>query len=294
MYQKILILGSTGMLGSQLLKFYESFPDVVVKGVSRSGLNGDKVDLLKKNDLVKYFERFKPQVIFNCAANTNINDCEEKPIEAYEINAYMPGYVSDYCKKNSIKYVHFSTDHYYVGAKKRHHTNEEVNLVNEYSKTKYLGEILVKQNYESLIIRTNIVGYKYYSHRSTFAEWVINELKDQHYIDGYRNVYVSSIDIYSLSSVIHKMVKENAVGIYNVASRDVYSKLEFIYELCSVFGYDKKYVNEVDYISSGTFKRATSMGLDVGKVEKEYEIKLPTLSEVIINLFNQNKRLSNV
>ena len=81
--------------------------------------------------------------------------CEKKKEKAKKLNFKIPYNLSIWLKKNSKKFlIHFSTDQVYSG--KGPHKENKINLINQYAKTKKLGEdALLSTN--SIIIRTNFL-----------------------------------------------------------------------------------------------------------------------------------------
>ena len=63
MKKKLLILGSTGMVGSSLLRIAKKKRIYKILNPNRK-----KLDLKKFNQIVRYLKKFKPDVIVNCAA----------------------------------------------------------------------------------------------------------------------------------------------------------------------------------------------------------------------------------
>ena len=156
---KILLLGSNGMLGKTIYKKLTSL-ETEVSTVARS--NADYCfDLTDDARLESCIKEERPAVVINAAAIVDIEFCEKNPGLAYQINTRIPGVLADICKRKNIYLVHISTDHYYCGdGSRKHKETDPVTLVNEYARTKYLGEQLILAHKDSLILRTNIIGFK--------------------------------------------------------------------------------------------------------------------------------------
>ena len=56
-----------------------------------------------------------------------------------------------------IKFIHISTDHLYSNKKNIPNKESDVNIVNNYARTKFKGE-KIAQKHNSIIIRTNFIG----------------------------------------------------------------------------------------------------------------------------------------
>ena len=79
--KKIWITGAEGHIGTALLELLE--------GVEYQLLPTDihEVDITKIDEVTQFVYVNRPDVIINCAGLTDVRACEEKPEEAYKINA---------------------------------------------------------------------------------------------------------------------------------------------------------------------------------------------------------------
>lgn len=269
------------MLGQELTRYLSSLGNEVV-GVARK--NADyNFDISDDVKLLNCFEIEKPQIIINTIAIVNLNNCEMDKGNAYLVNSRPASIISDYCFENDIYFIQISTDHYYTGDNnKKHLESDEIFLLNEYARTKYLAEVFALKNPQSLVIRTNIVGFRGWEN-DTFAEWALNSLKSKEQINVFEDYYTSSIDIYSFSRILWDFIKNKPSGIYNLSSSEVFSKKDFIFALANAF--DLSYDNcHPTKINNDELKRATSLGLSTEKIEKYLGYKLPTLNEVVNSL----------
>lgn len=278
---KIIVLGSTGMLGQELTRYLSSLDNSVV-GIART--NADyNIDISDDEKLLECFEIEKPDIIINTVAIVNLNNCELNKGRAYLVNSRPASIISNYCFENNIYFIQISTDHYYTGDNDEKHSEiDEICLLNEYARTKYLAEIFALKNPQSLVIRTNIVGFRGWKNE-TFVEWALNALKSQESINVFEDYYTSSIDIYSFSRILWDLIKNRPSGVYNLSSSEVFSKKDFIFSLAK--GFQLSYSNcHPAKINNDGLRRATSLGLKTKKIEEYLGYKLPTLKEVIDSL----------
>ena len=80
---RILILGSSGYLGSQLYKSLKSIKKI---RLFHNGLKRKKIDLTKFSELKEFIIRTKPNLIINCSGIANVDICEIKKKISYKIN----------------------------------------------------------------------------------------------------------------------------------------------------------------------------------------------------------------
>ena len=136
------------------------------------------MDIKDDIKIQKVIEEQKPDVVINACASVNHKICDENPALAYETTARPSAILTNLAAANNFKYVYISTDGYFHGdINAKHSETANVLLLNEYARTKYIGEQFTLTNPEALVVRTNIVGFRG-KEEPTFVEWVINSLKN--------------------------------------------------------------------------------------------------------------------
>jgi len=105
--KKVLIFGSSGMLGKYLSKFLKDEGYEVERNDRADG----GIDITKEEEIEKTVKNSDADYVVNCAAFTNVNKAEDEKEIAFKVNADAPGYMAKYCKKEKIPFVHISTDY---------------------------------------------------------------------------------------------------------------------------------------------------------------------------------------
>ncbi len=152
--RKILILGSSGGLGSSLAgKFISSGYNILM-------VNRKIADVEKNfNKVENLIRKFCPKYIINCIAKTGTKPCEDNPVQAFNVNTLFPYKVAKVAKKINSKMIHFSTDAIFKGNKykKIYRESDMPHPTTTYGQTKLYGEILSKQYMNILVIRLPIL-----------------------------------------------------------------------------------------------------------------------------------------
>lgn len=283
---RILIFGATGMLG-QALQREAKARAIETIGVARSGTD-ICLDIRDENLVSAVISRVKPAIVINAAAITSLAECEKNPGYAYQINSRPAGLIAELCRKNGLYFIQISTDHYYAGdGDAKHKETHNVYLLNEYARTKYAAEMFALTYERSLVVRTNIVGFRGKPNQPTFVEWAIQTLKDQAPITLFNDFYTSSIDVLQFSEALFEVIDKQPVGILNLASRDVANKETFIKKIATKIGYSLAYAKIGSVNDDNIVVRADSLGLDVAKAEVIIGRPLPTLDGVIDHLITE-------
>ncbi|HPX74649.1 MAG: dTDP-4-dehydrorhamnose reductase [Candidatus Diapherotrites archaeon ADurb.Bin253] len=147
MVKKTLVLGSTGVLGKEILSHRDS-----LLSPSHSEL-----DITDFNKLNRFFEREKPNQVIHLAALVGARKCEENREKAYLTNVLATKNISQLCLNNNIKMIYMSTDTVFDGRKGNYSEEDIPNPLNYYSFTKFAGECFVGMVPSHLIIRSSFL-----------------------------------------------------------------------------------------------------------------------------------------
>lgn len=285
---KITIVGATGMLGQALCR-EGGGRNNAMSGIARSNTDFS-LNLTESDRLEQVLSEIMPDIVINAAAITSLAACTQNPCEAYLVNARSVAVMANFCKSHGSYFIHISTDHYFSGDEDRKHDEpSEVTLVNEYAVSKYAGEAFALTCPGTLVVRTNIVGFRQRGHQ-TFVEWVIQSLENRESITLFDDFYTSSIHVDSFARALFDLIPTRPSGILNLAAKDVSSKKQFIELLAESL--DLSTVNSVSgsVASLTDARRANSLGLDVSKAEKLLGYELPTTIEVVTALAAEYRR----
>ena len=145
-----LIIGGSGFLGSEFCRLLER------REVAYSAPPSNQCDIRDPDTLLRCTDDILPEVVINCAAMTNVDGCEEHPIQAHQINTDGPKNLVKLCREKDIFFVHFSTDYVFSGEKRSPYVESDLtDPLNVYGWTKRLSEEAVQALWpESLVIRT--------------------------------------------------------------------------------------------------------------------------------------------
>lgn len=278
----LLVFGATGLLG-QAIRAEAVRRRIRAFGVARA--NADHViDLSRIDSLAPLFGQLRPQIVINAAAQTSLDACESDPGESYRINARAVALIADQCRAVDTPFVQISTDHFFSGGgDRRHGEMDPVVLVNEYARSKYAGEAFALAYPRSLVLRTNIAGFRGWTARPTFAEWLLDSLAKRKPLRLFDDFHTSTIDVPAFSRALFDLLEKGATGLVNLASRSVSSKRQFAHALARSIGVDLDW-DEPASLRELKTPRAESLGLDVTIAERLLGYRLPTLEEVCRSL----------
>jgi dTDP-4-dehydrorhamnose reductase len=128
---KVLILGSKGMLGGQLMKIF---------GNGAIGWDRSDCDVTDFESLKSKLEYLKPAAVINCVAYNDVDGAEENKKKAYALNAEVPASLGKICNTLDCKLVHVSSNYVFDGEKGDYTEQDLPHPLSIYAQSKYKGE----------------------------------------------------------------------------------------------------------------------------------------------------------
>jgi len=283
--KKILLIGKTGQLGSEIMK------DVFSFGFEIVGFKQEELDITNHLQMKEKIEKIKPNIVINTSAYQVVSMCQENPMVAMAVNFIAVLNLARICKENDIIFVTYSSDYVFDGTKGV--PNEEDNAPNPlqmYGMSKLAGEYAALHAYPDgvFVIRTcGLYGGKIGSpQKGNFVLNIIKEARDKEVVEVSVEQMVSPTYTGDLSRATLKLLNSKAkFGIYHLVNEGECSWYEFAREIFKLAGVTKelKPINRggVD----GKIKRPKFSALKNTKA-KALGISLPPWQEGLKSYFN--------
>jgi len=282
---KVLITGSNGFLGSNLVRFFAVRSNYKVFSTSQKPTVNPEIEnfiqgnLLDNSFINRLFSTIHPDLIINTVSLVNVDQCEENPDLAYKITVETAENIARASNLYKSRLIYISTDHLFDGKKLMFTEEDNPAPVNVYGKTKLLAENrTLKHVADAVIIRTNFFGWSPAGHPSTFGEWVYNNLKEQKPMNLFTDYYFTPIEVTYLAEAIETIVASSFSGVINIAGAERCSKYEFGITLAEICGFNPSPITPTK-ITSGSFKapRQQDLSLSTMKYQELFHKNLPGL-----------------
>jgi dTDP-4-dehydrorhamnose reductase len=145
---RALVLGSSGLLGSDLLSMAPS--DVTVFG------RGREVDVTDAAAVARALDDSGATLVINAAAYSAVDRAEAEPEEAMRVNASALAVIGTESSRRGVTVIHFGTDYVFDGESTVPYTEaDEPRPINAYGRSKLAGEkALLATGATALIVRT--------------------------------------------------------------------------------------------------------------------------------------------
>lgn len=212
---KVLVLGSTGLLGSAVGSYFErtsEFETFLSYRNSNVSFGKNKIyfdALTSELDLL-------PQVdyLINCIGIIKpfMNQNKEKNIY---INSVFPHKLASFCKQRGTKMIHITTDCVFDGLAGKYTEDSVHNATDLYGRSKSIGE-----PDQSMVIRTSIIGEEIHNNCS-LIEWA-KSMKNKE-VNGYLNHIWNGVTTKHYAELCEKIIIDNLYeeGIHHIFSNAV-------------------------------------------------------------------------
>lgn len=216
-WQKIIITGADGMVGS-----YVNF-----------GIRTDRntLDICDEKAVNSFFDKYRPEAVLHLAAETDVDLCQKNPSHGYRINVFGTYNIANAAQRLNSKMIYISSTSVFDGKRKLYSETDRPNPQNIYGRTKYLGEIIVKDivpNY--LIIRAGWMFGGGPKKDKKFTAKIIKQSNSDE-IKAIRDVRGSPIFAKDLITETKKLIAQDKTGLYHIVNSGTCSRYEFAKEI---------------------------------------------------------------
>lgn len=232
---KIWIAGAAGQLGcalNDMAKIHQPDAEIINTDMEINVTDLDQVlDFARKN---------KPDVIFDCAAVTDVGECEKSPEYAYKVNAVGARNLAIAASKIQAKILLLSTDDVFNGIRQvPYHEFDETDPMTVYGRSKLAGENYVKEfAHDHFIIRSNWVFGR--GSKTNFVNQILQAIQTKTELHISDDQYGSPTSANALAEFMLYLVRSEEYGTYHVTCSGICNRYEFAKEIVRLAGKDVK------------------------------------------------------
>ncbi len=147
---RALVLGGTGMLGSAVASTWRRRQATVL------ALSHGQADVTDRARVLEWALDFRPQLIVNCAAFTQVDRCESEREEAFAVNGAAVGNVVAAAERIEARLIHVSTDYVFDGRAETPYTEDAATGPRSvYGQSKLEGEGHALRYARALVVRAS-------------------------------------------------------------------------------------------------------------------------------------------
>ncbi len=217
---RVIITGGRGQLGSDLCALLKSNDCEVFSFSSKD------FDITDNQKVLKISEQVLPDLIINCGAWTEVDACESDIDKAYLVNAIGAKNCAIAAQKIGSKLIHISTDYIFDGNKNTPYNEYDTpNPQSIYAKSKYAGEILVKEHSDKFFI-LRVAGV-YGANGKNFVKTIVNYGKTKDSIKVVTDQITTPTYTIDICHQILRLMPTESYGTYHCSAEGFCSWFEF-------------------------------------------------------------------
>lgn len=201
-------------------------------------LDKETLDISNADQVEDIMSLWDFNAVLNLAAYTNVERAEKEDTEkAFQANSTGPLNLAKSCKTRGIPLIHISTDYVFDGQKPVFVETDVENPLNQYGRTKFLGEKWIQENHDWYYILR--VSWVYSNYTKNFFSTMLNLSQERHELNVISDQTGSPTSSKEICRAIDLILRnlDKPSGVYHFAGRGKTSWADFAIEIfnqCSV------------------------------------------------------------
>lgn len=212
----MLIVGIDSLIGSYLSNYLDTF-GYKIYGTTRRKINswgGDKrvifLDLSEKTIL---FPKVQFDIAIICAGISNLEFCENFPVESSKINFDKTIEVIKNFLDSKTHVIFLSTNAVFDGTKQFYKYFDKVSPITNYGKLKSRVEKFFDDENYCILRLTKVL-----TPNMNFLVQLENDFKLGKELNAFTNLFISPITLTQVGDALHKLISSKAEGVYQLGS----------------------------------------------------------------------------
>ena len=224
---KVLVLGSTGMLGSAVYSELEKAGLSPISASRTSGVRFDATELLVDDLFIDSGLR-EGDFVVNCVGLTKSRIDETSPRDralAVKLNIDFPNVLAASAERSGVRVIQVATDCVYSGLRGSYSELDKHDPLDVYGKTKSLGEV---PSESVMHLRCSLIGPEL-GRSSLFFEWVRQQPHGAQ-VTGFTNHNWNGLSSDAFGRIVSGIVKAGAFrpGVQHLVPQDSLTKDQLV------------------------------------------------------------------
>lgn len=214
---KILVIGSAGMLGQDVVREFTGDHQVIRS--TTSGENAEfKLDITSPTQVEEVLASADADLVINCAAYTAVDLCEENRDLAFQVNGEGPGNIARACAAQNRTLFHISTDYVFDGEKGEAYVEDDQPAPRSvYGESKLAGEVAVLDS--GCLAYIGRVQWLYGAGGPNFAETMLklaDKMPELKVVDDQRGCPTWTVEV---ARCMRRIIEASDPGVYHMAAK---------------------------------------------------------------------------
>jgi len=248
--EKVVIFGSNGLLGQNLVSRFNSGYEVIGSSLEASSFSLEdipyhKVDMINRSEVTDLLLSTKPDIVINAAAYTDVDGSEKEKELCWNTNVRAVENIIDATDSFKPLLVQISSDYLFDGVMGDYKETDDTNPNGNYARSKMAAEnIVTSSNMEYIIARTQVLYGTGNNVKLNFATWVISRLKHKQKIQVVSDQVGNPTSIDDLSEGIFRLIENKEYGLFHVSGSEKISRYNFAKKIAEVFLLDDSLIEK--------------------------------------------------
>jgi len=256
--EKIYIAGCGGMLGEAFYHCFRKDYELKCTDIDVNEKWLTDLDFREQDKYQKDVFNFQPDYLFHIGAFTDLEFCEANPDETYKTNTIAVENAVFIANELNIPLLYISTAGIFDGSKEFYDDWDSPNPLGVYARSKYMGELFVKENVEKhLICRAGWMMGGGPQKDKKFINKIMEQLKaGKKELNIVNDKYGTPTYTHDFADNVKQLIKSDRWGLYNMVCKGQTSRIEVSNELLKILGLNNKI--KINSVSSEHFKEKYS------------------------------------
>jgi dTDP-4-dehydrorhamnose reductase len=252
--KKVFITGCGGMLGKAVYERFSPYCQVLATDIDVNEPWLEHGDVIDFQEISEKASKFKPDLIINLAALTDLEHCEQNPEITWKTNALGAENMALISKKLNAAHIYVSTAGIFDGKKEYYNDFEQPNPISIYAKSKYYGEVIVEKMLDNyFIFRAGWMMGGGIKKDKKFIKKIFQQI-----LYGKKQLFVVDDKLgtptytVNFAEAMFEIVQTELFGLYNMVCEGSCSRYEVALEFIKLLELEKEI--KIDIVDSDYFK----------------------------------------
>jgi dTDP-4-dehydrorhamnose reductase len=208
---KVAVTGAGGLVGRAVTAH------CLAQGDEVSAFDHRALDITDEPSIKQQLSQVKPDVVFNCAAWTDVDGCESDRERAERANALGPELLALTCLELDALLITISTDYVFDGTKQGFYTQrDQPHPISIYGRSKLEGERRAQLAFaRTMVVRS---GYIFGAGGTNFLSTVLSSARQGKSLKAVNDMFGTPTYAPDLASRLHRLAQMDLPGIYHVVN----------------------------------------------------------------------------
>lgn len=235
--KKILITGSTGLVGSRIVELLQNDFEFIP-------LFQKQLDITNKKEVDSFISQTDFDLLLHLAAYTNVDKAEIEKQTAFTINSNGTQYLHEAVKNKGKEFVFISTDFVFDGKNPPYDESSTPSPISVYGQSKYEGEQTCT---DAMIVRISYPYRREFAQKKDFVRGIISALQQGKTLFMVKNSFITPTLIDDIAFSLRFLMNHYSTEIFHVVGTTSLSPYDAGLQIAKLFRLNKSQIQPIQY-----------------------------------------------